>query len=90
MFSKSAKTSTPADLKLHPKTVSPSVISADTKIVGSVESQGDLQVDGTIEGDVNSRSAASLPPRRLTLIMPPKSRIWWRAISWPGWFVRPG
>jgi cytoskeletal protein CcmA (bactofilin family) len=58
MFSKSAKTSTAADLKLHPKTVSPSVISADMKIVGSVESQGDLQVDGTIEGDVNSRSAA--------------------------------
>ena len=57
MFSKSVKTS-PADFKLQSKSVSPSVISADMKIVGSVESQGDLQVDGTIEGDVNSRSAS--------------------------------
>ena len=61
MFSKSGKTSkaapSAADLKLAKPAV-PSVISSDMKIVGSVESQGDLQVDGTIEGDVNSRSAS--------------------------------
>jgi len=31
------------------------VISNDMKILGSVESRGDLQIDGTIEGDVASR-----------------------------------
>ncbi|MBI1338620.1 polymer-forming cytoskeletal protein [bacterium] len=30
----------------------PSIISADVKIVGSVKSEGDIQIDGSIEGDV--------------------------------------
>ncbi|MFQ5958582.1 MAG: polymer-forming cytoskeletal protein [Alphaproteobacteria bacterium] len=34
----------------------PSVISADLKLIGNVQSAGDVQVDGTIEGDINSRS----------------------------------
>ncbi len=34
----------------------PSVISADLKLKGNVHSAGDVQVDGTIEGDINSRS----------------------------------
>ncbi len=34
----------------------PSVISADLKLIGNVHSAGDVQVDGTIEGDINSRS----------------------------------
>ena len=39
---------------------------------------------------VSSRSAASLPPLTLTLIMPPKSRICRFASEWPGWSFRPG
>ena len=60
MFSKSAKSKIdPAeDLKLKGKPVLPSVISADMKITGAVESRGDLQVDGTIEGDVSSRNVS--------------------------------
>jgi cytoskeletal protein CcmA (bactofilin family) len=38
------------------KTGVPSIISADMKIVGSVESAGDVQIDGAIEGDVTSRT----------------------------------
>ena len=39
---------------------------------------------------VSMRRAASLPPLRRMLIMPPKSRICRRASSWPGWLGRPG
>jgi cytoskeletal protein CcmA (bactofilin family) len=34
----------------------PSIISANLKIVGNLVSDGDVQVDGRIEGDVHSRS----------------------------------
>jgi cytoskeletal protein CcmA (bactofilin family) len=34
----------------------PSIISADMKIVGQVESAGDIQIDGAVEGDVTSRT----------------------------------
>ena len=34
----------------------PSIISADMKVIGSVESRGDLQLDGTVEGDVAGRT----------------------------------
>lgn len=34
----------------------PSIISASLKIVGNLVSDGDVQVDGIIEGDVHSRS----------------------------------
>jgi len=59
MFSKSRKE--PVELatsetKSFGKNAAPSVISNDMKILGSVESRGDLQIDGTIEGDVASRT----------------------------------
>jgi cytoskeletal protein CcmA (bactofilin family) len=59
MFSKSRKE--PVELatsetKSFGKSAVPSVISNDMKILGSVESRGDLQIDGTIEGDVASRT----------------------------------
>jgi cytoskeletal protein CcmA (bactofilin family) len=34
----------------------PSIISANLKIVGNLVSDGDVQVDGVVEGDVSSRS----------------------------------
>jgi cytoskeletal protein CcmA (bactofilin family) len=34
----------------------PSIISADLKIVGDLNSGGDLQIDGAVEGDITSRS----------------------------------
>ena len=33
----------------------PSIISPDLKIVGDLKSNGDIQIDGTIVGDINSR-----------------------------------
>jgi len=60
MFSK-ANSKTPAatvtsDSKAHLKAPVPSIISADMKIVGSINQGGDVQIDGIIEGDVASRS----------------------------------
>lgn len=34
----------------------PSLISADLKVVGNLESDGDLQIDGDVQGDIKSRS----------------------------------
>lgn len=34
----------------------PSIISADLTIVGNLTSKGDVQIDGTIQGDISSRS----------------------------------
>ena len=34
----------------------PSIISSDLTIVGNLKSEGDLQIDGTVEGDVTSRA----------------------------------
>lgn len=33
-----------------------SIISADLKIVGNLQSDGEIQVDGTVEGDIKSRA----------------------------------
>ncbi len=62
MFSKSDDKSR-ADPKgpgesLHRATGStvPSLISADLKVVGNLESDGDLQIDGQVKGDIKSRS----------------------------------
>ena len=59
MFSKGNK-QTAATMTTEPKTALksgiPSIVSADMKIVGSVESAGDIQIDGVIEGDVSSRT----------------------------------
>ena len=59
MFSKTSKSTATAmtsETKTNLKTGAPSIISADMKIVGSIESAGDVQIDGTIEGDVASRT----------------------------------
>ena len=39
-----------------PRSGVPSIISADLKIVGDLNSGGDLQIDGAVEGDIASRS----------------------------------
>ena len=70
MFSKDTKASTTATTATTPATPAtpigangagakttgiPSIISPDLKIVGDLKSHGDIQIDGTIEGDINSR-----------------------------------
>jgi cytoskeletal protein CcmA (bactofilin family) len=62
MFSKGSKTP-PAAAKpdvsrpsaAEVSTAAPSIISADLKIVGNLLSGGDLQIDGTVEGDISTR-----------------------------------
>jgi cytoskeletal protein CcmA (bactofilin family) len=39
----------------------PSVINADLRIIGDLESAGDIQVDGTVEGDIRSRTVTVSP-----------------------------
>ena len=34
----------------------PSIISADLKVIGNLESNGDLQIDGRVEGDIHSKN----------------------------------
>ncbi len=34
----------------------PSLISADMKVVGNMQSAGDIQIDGTVKGDIKSRT----------------------------------
>ncbi len=62
MFSKGSKSTsgaapagsgTSSEAAASPAT--PSIISADLKIVGNLASAGDLQIDGTVEGDITSR-----------------------------------
>ncbi len=61
MFSKDSKASTTATTPIGAKgdsaktTGIPSIISPDLKIVGDLKSHGDIQIDCTIEGDINSR-----------------------------------
>jgi len=59
MFSKGSKTPPPRAAG-ETKTVegpggTPSIISADLKIVGDLTSGGDLQIDGAVEGNITSR-----------------------------------
>ncbi len=37
-------------------TVEPSVISADLKVIGDLHCAGDIQIKGTVEGDIKSRT----------------------------------
>jgi len=45
-----------SDTKITAKPPALSIISADMKIVGSIDHGGDVQIDGIVEGDVASRS----------------------------------
>ena len=51
MFSKDNKSASDAG-----RVRVPSIISAGLRIVGDLVSEGDVQVDGTVEGDVHGRS----------------------------------
>ncbi len=62
MFTKDSKTGPALDSPAagsrgaQPGAGTPSIISSDLKIVGNLESNGDVQIDGKIEGDVASKS----------------------------------
>ena len=57
MFSRSSKGSTTSAVKpVEAKPSTPSIISSDVRIVGDVQSQGEVQVDGTIDGDIRTQT----------------------------------
>ena len=57
MFSKTRK-STGAVVESNPvvKSSPPSIISADLKIVGDLNSNGEIQIDGAVDGDIRTKS----------------------------------
>ncbi|MFQ5765540.1 MAG: polymer-forming cytoskeletal protein [Rhodospirillales bacterium] len=57
MFSKSSKGSG-SIAESHPvvKSSPPSIISVDLRIVGDLNSNGEVQIDGTIDGDIRTKS----------------------------------
>lgn len=65
MFSKGNKSETKNDggsnrsltvPKLTSPGVAPSIVSANLRVTGDLESEGDIQIDGAVEGDVRSSS----------------------------------
>lgn len=44
----------------------PSIISTDMKIVGDLTSEGEIQVDGTVEGDIQSKHLLIGEPAHIT------------------------
>ena len=57
MFSKNSKGSNSAvDQQPARKPSPPSIISADLKIVGDLSCEGEIQVDGAIDGDIRTQS----------------------------------
>lgn len=53
MFSKGkSKNDRKPKTKAKPKPVAPTIISADMRITGNITSEGEVQVDGVVDGDV--------------------------------------
>ena len=66
MFSKASTTGKPGitatgitagdSARPAPRSAAPSIVSSDLKILGDLISAGDLQIDGIVEGDIQTRS----------------------------------
>ena len=57
MFSKSNKGSiNPAESHAVQKSSAPSIISKDLKIVGDLSCEGEIQIDGAVDGDIRTKS----------------------------------
>ena len=56
MFSKSSKPTNGKDGHVAPqKPAPPSIISIDLRIVGDLYSDGEIQIDGTVDGDIRTK-----------------------------------
>jgi len=58
MFSKTSKgTGSQAPVSSPPvKAAGPSIISADLRIIGDLTSEGEIQIDGTVDGDIRTKN----------------------------------
>ena len=54
MFSRASKQTEGGSAPSVQKSSVPSIISADLRITGNLESDGDIQIDGTVDGDIRS------------------------------------
>mgnify|MGYP000356763499 FL=1 len=67
MFSKGKKEmDTGVGTAVSAKPSAPSIISTDMKIVGDIVSEGEIQVDGTVEGDIRSKTLLIGEPADVT------------------------
>lgn len=66
MFSKSKKEFDGVTNGVATKPAVPSIISTDMKVVGDLTSQGEIQVDGTVEGDIKSKHLLIGEPAHIT------------------------
>ena len=73
MFSKGKTTATTtttnettAARKVPDKPAVPSILSTDMRIVGDLVSEGEIQIDGTIEGDIRSKKLLVGEPASIT------------------------
>lgn len=55
MFSKAKQSKSPVQATKATKSSAPSIISADLRLVGDLSSDGEIQIDGTIEGDIRAK-----------------------------------
>lgn len=55
MFSKGNKNKTTGTASAPKKRVPPSIISEDLVITGNLSSEGEIQIDGTVKGDIQSK-----------------------------------
>lgn len=56
MFSKNSKTANAKGNTQPVPKAAPSIISSDLKIVGDLNSDGEIQIDGLIDGDIRTRT----------------------------------
>lgn len=56
MFSKASKTSSQDQRAEPPSKAVPSIISADLTITGDLVSGGEIQIDGTVDGDISCKA----------------------------------
>ena len=56
MFSKTNKKSPPDAGRAGTRSAAPSIVSADLRIIGDIFSDGDIQIEGIVEGDVRTNA----------------------------------
>jgi cytoskeletal protein CcmA (bactofilin family) len=54
MFSKNKRSSAANDLKTKEKPPAPSILGKNIQVTGNIDTDGDIQLEGTVDGDVNT------------------------------------